>query len=76
MRLNFKPNMSRFDQVVRIAIGLMLIYAGFVDTHVIADTFVASVVGVFGMVNIVVASIRFCPVYTLAGINTCHADQS
>jgi hypothetical protein len=73
MALNLCKNIGTLDQVLRLGISGMMIYFGFLDTQLIADTFSAHVVGVLGAMNAIVAVIRFCPLYALAGISTCNA---
>jgi hypothetical protein len=62
-----KPNMGNLDRILRIAVGLVLLaYAlrlGFPDTG-------WSWVGWIGVVPILTAFVRFCPVYTIVGIRT------
>lgn len=75
MGLQWQPNVGRFDQILRIGIGLLLIWIGFVDETLIADRTIASLVGIFGVLNLVAALVRVCPVYTIAGINTDKQDD-
>lgn len=63
-------NMNRLDQVMRVGIGLTLIYFGFVDPSFIGDTLYAMILGLFGVLNLVSALVAFCPVYALAGISS------
>ena len=67
----FRRNLSRLDQVLRIGVGMLLVYLGFIDTSLIGDTYLAMAAGIFGLVNVVVGLIGNCPVYRLAGISTC-----
>lgn len=75
MTRRWQPNVGRFDQILRIGIGVVLIWIGFVDTDLIGDPFVAALVGLFGLLNLVAALIRVCPVYTIAGINTNNPED-
>jgi len=63
-------NLSRIDQWARIAVGLLLMYMGFVDTTLIGDVYLASALGVLGLVNLIAGLAACCPLYWLAGINT------
>lgn len=63
-------NLSRLDQVLRIGVGLVLVYMGFIDTSLIGDTYLAVAAGVFGAINVVVGIGGYCPLYRLAGIQT------
>lgn len=75
MTLRWQPNVGRFDQILRIGIGAVLIWAGFVDTSLIGDRLIAALVGVFGLLNLIAALVRVCPVYTVAGINTNNPED-
>ena len=66
-----KRNFGKLDQILRIGIGLILIYFGFFSGGVISDKLLAALVGVFGIVNVVVGLIGTCPVYFLACVCTC-----
>lgn len=65
-----KRNLHTVDVVLRIFIGLICIYVGFIDGGMIANKVVNILVGVFGTLNLAAASMRFCPIYTLVGIST------
>ena len=72
--MTFRRNLSRLDQVLRIGVGLVLVYMGFIDTSLIGDTYLAVAAGVFGSINIVVGILGNCPLYRWAGISTyCSA---
>lgn len=75
MNLRWQQNVGRFDQILRIGIGAVLIWVGFVDTSLIGDRLIATLVGLFGMLNLAAALLRVCPVYTMAGINTNNTDD-
>jgi len=65
-----KRNLHNIDIVVRIVIGVALIYIGFIDTSYIANSTIRILLGAFGAINIVAALMRSCPIYALAGIST------
>ncbi len=65
------PNIGRLDQLIRILLSLGMIYLGFLDKRLIPDPVSGFVLGVFGVINLIVAFVRFCPLYALTGINTC-----
>ena len=69
-KLMIQKNLSRFDQIFRISIGVLLVYIGFIDNTQIGDTCLAGAMGVFGLVNLCAGTIAYCPLYRLAGINT------
>ena len=68
-------NIGRFDQILRIGLSLGLIYVGFVDEQLIHDSFSSNIIGTIGILNLIVAFIRFCPLYVFTGINTCHQED-
>ena len=74
--MNFREmrNLGRLNQVLRLGIGGGLVYAGFVDTAFIQDPLSSYLVGCFGLINIVAALARYCPLYALVGINTARLD--
>ncbi len=70
-----KQNVGRLDQVLRIGIGLGLIYVGFIDSQLIKDSLSSNIIGTLGTINLLVALLRHCPLYTYTGINTCPFSQ-
>lgn len=75
MGLRWIYNVGRLDQILRIGIGLALMWVGFVDDSMITDRLIATIVGLFGLLNLIAALFRVCPFYTLAGINTNNQDD-
>ena len=71
-----KRNLHWIDIIVRVVIGVALVYIGFVDTSYIANSTVRILLGVFGAVNLVAAAVRSCPVYALAGISTYREKKA
>ncbi len=72
--MHFRKNIGTLDMVLRIGLSAAAIYAGFIDTDIINDALSSVVVGIIGALNLVVALIRFCPLYAVAGINTNAID--
>lgn len=70
MQLALRRNVGRLDQILRLGIGALLVYLGFVDTSLVGDGLLAVVLGAFGILDIVAALLRWCPLYNLAGIDT------
>jgi len=73
--VQLRKNVGRLDQILRLGIGLLLIWLGFIDDSFISDPLIGALVGLFGILNMVAALIRTCPVYTLADINTNNDDE-
>lgn len=58
-----KANIGGIDRVLRIVLGLVLI--GLAATQVVGWW------GWLGVVPLLTGLVRFCPLYPIAGINTC-----
>ena len=71
-----KRNLHTLDITVRTLIGIALVYVGFIDTTLITNNVVRILLGVFGVINLVAASMRYCPLYGLAGISSYRGDKS
>jgi hypothetical protein len=61
------PNVGTFDRVLRVLVGL-----GLLSLLVVLDGN-ARWFGLIGLVPLLTAGIRFCPLYTLLGVRTCRA---
>lgn len=62
-----KINVGGIDRILRIVVGLILIALAFTGT-----------VGVWGWIGVVplfTGLFRFCPAYTLLGMNTCPMKE-
>ncbi|MBI5463070.1 MAG: DUF2892 domain-containing protein [Gammaproteobacteria bacterium] len=75
MGLRWQPNVGRFDQILRLGIGIAMVWVGFIDSEIIGDSLMANLLGLFGLFNLVAAVLRVCPFYTLADINTNNQDD-
>ena len=62
-----KINVGTLDRVARIAAGLVLI--------ALAATNTVGWWGWLGVVPLATGLVRFCPAYTLLGINTCPMNR-
>lgn len=65
-----KRNLHTIDMIIRLVIGVALVYVGFIDTSYISNSTVRILLGIFGAVNIVAGLVKSCPIYALAGIST------
>lgn len=74
--MNLKCNMGRIDQVLRLIIGLVLLYVGFMNTSIINDSLINNILGVLGIINIAASLSRVCPVYYMANISTLPDKES
>lgn len=68
-------NMHRVDQMVRIILGLGLVYFGFIDHSIINDRLYGAFLGVFGIMNLIAGVMGICPVYVMAGFSTCKGEK-
>jgi hypothetical protein len=62
-----KANVGGFDRIARIVAGLILIG--------LAASGMVGVWGYIGVVPLVTGLFKFCPAYTLLGMNTCPMDK-
>ncbi len=61
------PNVGTADRIVRVLAGL-----GLLSLLVVLDGN-ARWFGLIGLVPLLTAGVRFCPLYTLLGLRTCKA---
>ena len=64
-----KANVGSIDRVVRIVVGLGLLSAVFLVEGP------NRWFGLIGIVPLLTATMRFCPLYTVVGVNTCGAGK-
>lgn len=62
-----KTNVGTIDRALRIVAGIILI--------TLAATQTIGVWGYIGIVPLLTGIFKFCPAYTLLGINTCPMDN-
>lgn len=68
-------NMSNIDRFIRFFLGAGFFYLGFFFD--ITDyTVINGLIGLFGAVNMISATISVCPVYTFAGISSCNKSNN
>lgn len=63
-----KANIGTADRVIRIVVGLILLSLLFILDGSI------KYIGLIGIVPLLTAFIKFCPLYTLFKINTCSRN--
>lgn len=63
-------NMHPIDRVLRITIGVFLMFIGFFTRDLISDPLFGTLLGIFGLINLVSSLVGICPVYLMAGIST------
>jgi hypothetical protein len=62
-----KLNVGGIDRILRIVVGIALI--------ALAATHIVGVWGYIGVVPLLTGIFKFCPAYTLLGMNTCPMDK-
>lgn len=60
-----KKNMGTIDRILRIIVGVALITYGILNQ---------SWIGFIGIIPILTALVRFCPLYTMFGMSTCKIE--
>lgn len=72
--MKIRLNMNKLDRGLRIAGSVLLVYIGFVNTGILANSVINILLGSFGLLNLVSACAGFCPVYQLAQFST-HTEK-
>lgn len=67
--INLKKNIGKVDQIIRIILGLILVSFFFLLDGGLRY------IGIIGLVLILTSFMKFCPLYTLFGINTNKANN-
>lgn len=73
--MSLKCNMGYLDRAVRLVVGAALLYLSLVNTDLIANQVVRYILLVLGSLNAITALVAFCPMYTLAHIDTRRHRQ-
>lgn len=63
-----KANVGGWDRGLRIAVGLLLV--------ALAATGIAGWWGWLGVIPLLTGLVRFCPLYSVMGLNTCPLHRS
>lgn len=71
----FKMNVGKLDAVLRVGVGAILIYVGFINTNLIDDNLSSTLLGIFGLIVFMSGVARHCPLYNLIGFSSCSKDQ-
>lgn len=71
-----QANVGSIDRIARTIAGLVLIAAAFIPTLPLAASPLSQWGAVIvGVVLIVTALVRFCPLYTIFGLSTCKVPH-
>jgi hypothetical protein len=67
-------NVGTIDRILRAALGVVLLYLAFFSGLPAFDTGILKyVAAIVGIVMLVVATVRMCPIYSIFGIKTCRS---
>ena len=67
-------NVGPVDSIIRLIVGLALIVLPYVTTHELwANQYVLYGMTAVGVILVLTALARFCPLYRLIGVSTCKA---
>lgn len=69
-------NMHPLDQLIRLIIGVVLVYIGFFNREVISDPILGALVGILGCLNLVSSFSAVCPLYLMANISSAGLFKS
>ncbi|MDH5784530.1 MAG: DUF2892 domain-containing protein [Chromatiales bacterium] len=69
--ITLKPNVGPFDRILRGGFAAFFFYLAFVYPETSSDPFIALILGVIALVNLIVAIIAVCPIYSLINMSTC-----
>ncbi len=72
--MKIEKNIGFVDQILRIGISSFLIYISLIDTDFIADPVASGIFAFLGIGNLIVALVRYCPLYAAIGVNTAKAN--
>ena len=70
------PNLSGIDRLIRLTLGVFLLWLGLIAVDVLDDTFINFVIAIFGAVNVVSAMLSHCPLYKQVGISTLNPARN
>lgn len=73
--MNIKRNIGGIDRVLRIGVGIFMVYYGFISNAILTDAVAGSIFGVFGSVILVIALVGICPFYSVIGFSTRHDSE-
>ncbi len=68
-------NVGKVDRALRLIVGVVLVAAPFAtNISILSNSLLQWLVPLAGLVLILTALFRFCPIYRLIGASTCKAD--
>jgi len=64
-------NIGRTDRTLRFLLAVILLAIGFLENPIISGGTARTIIGVFAFIPLLTAIFRYCPLYSLIGVNTC-----
>lgn len=68
--MKIQCNLGTLDRVLRSGISAGMIYFGFFSAYLVTDHVAGLALGTFGVANLLVAFVGYCPLYGLIGFST------
>lgn len=72
--MRLEKNVGSADRVLRLGVGMLMIYLGLSDNVLIQDQLACVVLAAFGVVVLLSAIVGACPLYGLAGFDSTGRD--
>jgi len=66
-----KKNIGVVDMLVRLVLSVGLFYIGFFDNPIVSTGTPQTIIKFVAFLPLLTGLLRFCPLYTLIGLNTC-----
>lgn len=74
--MKITPNLCLADRIVRLSVGIICVYVGFIDSSVISSQIASVLIGLFGAINLYAFFVSSCPVYALVGLSTIKKESA
>lgn len=69
-----KKNIGKVDRHIRFIVSGLLIYTGYCQNPIVSGGMSKSAIGVFGIMILLTALLRICPLYWVVDIDTTRYD--
>ena len=70
-----KKNVGTIDMIIRLVVCMVLLYIGFVDNPIVSGGLSKKIIAGFAIMPLLTGLLRFCPLYTVIGANTCGCEE-
>ena len=64
-------NVGRIDRLLRFIFAGVLLALSLLENPILSGQTPRTIVGIFALIPLATAIFRYCPLYSLIGINTC-----